>query len=86
MWAYSNSSASRIYTISQNKTDRSANTVDSHIPQSMPKWRVTVAHHPDALAKSCFSFAQKSLGVAEVRCPCLKAVSTVADDNLDITD
>ena len=85
MWAYSNSSGvPDLYNIPNQ--DRSANTVDSHIPQSMPKWRVTVAHHPDALAKSCFSFAQKSLGVAEVRCPCLKAVSTVADDNLDITD
>ena len=51
--------------------------------QCMPKWRVTVAHHPDALTKAGVGSACKNLGAAEVRCNCLEMGPTVADDNLD---
>ena len=78
MRAYSNSSGSNIQTISQTKTERSAITADSYIPQSMPKWLVTVAHHPDALAETGHSLAAKNLGAAaEVRSTCPKMVPTV---------
>ena len=59
------------------KQDRSATTADSYIPQSMPKWLVTVAHYPDALAEKCHSLAAKNLGAAEVRSTCPKMVPTV---------
>ena len=51
--------------------------------QSMPKWRVTVAHHSYTVAEDGFGPARKSLGAAEVRCTCLKTGPRVGDDNLD---
>ena len=54
--------------------------------QSMPKRRVTVAHHSYTVAEDGFGPARKSLGAAEVRCTCLKTGPRVGDDNLDGMD